>query len=315
MIGLIQNEIIKIFEKRASWIYISILIVAMVIGGVIYQRINGEADENWRENLEAQNAQYKQEIEQIPEDQDPTWLENQIKQNERFLEKNINPTAKTNWHFMNDVVIGVTTLVTLFSVIVASAVVAAEFSDGTIKQLLIRPHKRWKILLSKYVAVLLYSIILMAALFVSGFIVGILFFGLGDFQTPFFEYTLDEQKEAILGTQFLLKAAYFLPSLLMITTISFMLSTLFKSQAVAVGVGIFVLLVSTTLGGLIIMLAEEYTWAKFLIFPHLDLTVFAYQDKILQNITLTGSLLILTAYYIVFLIATFVYFQKRDVSI
>lgn len=315
MIGLIQNEMIKIFEKRASWIYISILIVAMVIGGVIYQRINGEADENWRENLEAQNAQYIQEIEQIPEDQDPTWLENQIKQNERFLEKNINPTAKTNWHFMNDVVIGVTTLVTLFSVIVASAVVAAEFSDGTIKQLLIRPHKRWKILLSKYVAVLLYSIILMAALFVSGFIVGILFFGLGDFQTPFFEYTLDGQKEAILGTQFLLKAGYFLPSLLMITTISFMLSTLFKSQAVAVGVGIFVLFVSTTLGGLIIMLAEEYTWAKFLIFPHLDLTVFAYQDKILQNITLTGSLLILTAYYIVFMIATFVYFQKRDVSI
>ncbi|MEK3990740.1 MULTISPECIES: ABC transporter permease subunit [Robertmurraya] len=315
MIGLIQNEMIKIFEKRASWIYIAILVVAMVIGGFIYQRVNGEVDENWRENLEAQNAQYKQEIEQIPADQDPTWLKDQIKQNERFLEENINPTAKTNWHFMNDVVIGVTTLVTLFSVIVASAIVAAEFSDGTIKQLLIRPHKRWKILLSKYVAVIINALILMAALFISGFIVGILFFGFGDFHTPFFEYTLDGQKEAVLGTQFLLKTVYFLPSLLMITTISFMLSTLFKSQAVAVGIGIFVLFVSSTLGGLIIMLAEEYTWAKFLIFPHLDLTVFAFQDKILQNITLAGSLSILSVYYIVFMIATFVYFQKRDVSI
>lgn len=315
MIGLIQNEMIKIFEKRASWIYIAILVVAMVIGGFIYQRVNGEADENWRENLEAQNAQYKQEIEQTPADQDPTWLKDQIKQNERFLEENINPTAKTNWHFMNDVVIGVTTLVTLFSVIVASAIVAAEFSDGTIKQLLIRPHKRWKILLSKYVAVIINALILMAVLFFSGFIVGILFFGLGDFQAPFFEYTLDGQKEAVLGTQFLLKTVYFLPSLLMITTISFMLSTLFKSQAVAVGIGIFVLFVSSTLGGLIIMLAEEYTWAKFLIFPHLDLTVFAFQDKILQNITLAGSLSILSVYYIVFMIATFVYFQKRDVSI
>ncbi len=315
MIGLIQNELIKIFEKRASWIYIAILVVAMVIGGFIYQRVNGEVDENWRENLEAQNTQYKQEIEQTPADQDPTWLKDQIKQNERFLEENINPTAKTNWHFMNDVVIGVTTLVTLFSVIVASAIVAAEFSDGTIKQLLIRPHKRWKILLSKYVAVIINSLILMAVLFFSGFIVGILFFGFGDFQAPFFEYTLDGQKEAVLGTQFLLKTVYFLPSLLMITTISFMLSTLFKSQAVAVGIGIFVLFVSSTLGGLIIMLAEEYTWAKFLIFPHLDLTVFAFQDKILQNITLAGSLSILLVYYIVFMIATFVYFQKRDVSI
>lgn len=315
MIGLIQNEMIKIFEKRASWIYIAVLVVAMIVGGVIYQRVNGEANENWREDLEAQNAQYKEEIKQTPADQDTTWIEDQIKQNEKFLEKNINPTEKTNWHFMNDVVIGVTILVTLFSVIVASAVVAAEFSDGTIKQLLIRPHKRWKILLSKYVAVLLYSLILLITLVVSGFIVGILFWGLGDFQAPFFEYTLDGQKEAVLGTQFLLKVAYFLPSLLMITTISFMLSTLFKSQSVAVGIGIFVLFVSSTLGGLIIMLAEEYTWAKFLIFPHLDLTVFALQDKILQNITLTGSLTILAVYYIVFMVATFVYFQKRDVSI
>ncbi len=313
--GLIQNEMIKIFEKRASWIYMAILVVAMVIGGFIYQRVNGEVDENWRENLEMQNAQYQHEITSTPADQDTTWLEDQIKQNERFLEKDINPTAKTNWHFMNDVVIGVTMLVTLFSVIVASAVVAAEFSDGTVKQLLIRPHKRWKILLSKYVAVLLYALLLMATLFVSGFIVGILFYGLGDFQAPFFEYTLEGQKEAILGTQFLLKTAYYLPSLLMITTISFMLSTLFKSQAVAVGIGIFVLFVSSTLGGLIIMLAEKYTWAKFLIFPHLDLTVFALQDKILQNITLAGSLSILAIYYIVFMIATFVYFQKRDVSI
>ncbi|WP_066048101.1 ABC transporter permease subunit [Robertmurraya korlensis] len=315
MMGLIQNEMIKIFEKRASWIYMAILVVAMVIGGFIYQRVNGEVDENWRENLEMQNAQYQHEITSTPADQDTTWLEDQIKQNERFLEKDINPTAKTNWHFMNDVVIGVTMLVTLFSVIVASAVVAAEFSDGTVKQLLIRPHKRWKILLSKYVAVLLYALLLMATLFVSGFIVGILFYGLGDFQAPFFEYTLEGQKEAILGTQFLLKTAYYLPSLLMITTISFMLSTLFKSQAVAVGIGIFVLFVSSTLGGLIIMLAEKYTWAKFLIFPHLDLTVFALQDKILQNITLAGSLSILAIYYIVFMIATFVYFQKRDVSI
>jgi ABC-2 type transport system permease protein len=39
------------------------------------------------------------------------------------------------------------------------------------------------------------------------------------------------------------------------------------------------------------------------------------QDKILENITLTGSLTILAVYYIVFMVATFVYFQKRDVSI
>lgn len=315
MIGLIQNEFIKIFEKKASWIYIVILVLGVVIAGFIYQRVNGDADENWRENLEMQNQQYEQEIKNTPTDQDTTWLKDQVEANEKMLEKNINPTAKTNWHFMNDVVVGMTIGVTLFSVIVASAIVAAEFSDGTIKQLLIRPHKRWKILLSKYVAILVYAMILLVTLIISGFLVGILFYGMGDFQTPFFEYTLTGQKEAIIGTQFMLKMAYFLPSLLMITTISFMLSTLFKSQALAVGIGIFVLFVSSTLGDLIIMLAEEYTWAKFLIFPHLDLTIFALQDKILENITLAGSLGILAVYYLIFMSATFIYFQKRDVSI
>jgi ABC-2 type transport system permease protein len=152
-------------------------------------------------------------------------------------------------------------------------------------------------------------------LIVAGFITGSLLFGSGDFNAKFFEFTLEGQKIAELGPQFLLKVLYYLPSLLMVITISFMLSTLFKSQALAVGVGIFVLFVSSTLGGLIVFLAEKYTWAKFLIFPHLDLTVYALQDEILQGVTLPLSLLTLAVYYILFIALTFAIFQKRDVSI
>ena len=98
-------------------------------------------------------------------------------------------------------------------------------------------------------------------------------------------------------------------------TIAFMLSTLFKSQALAVGIGIFVLFFSSTLGGMILMLADKYAWAKLLIFPHLDLTVYALQEKILENITLPISLAILAVYYAIFMIVTFFFFMKRDISI
>lgn len=314
MIALIQNELMKIFGKMASWIYMVVIVMAVLIAGIIYMKFSGEPNPNWREDIQAEIHMLENQLPSAPEEEKPL-LQTQIDQNQEYLDKDINPTAKTNWHFMNEVVIGVSSLVTLFVVVVGSANVAAEFSDGTIKQLLIRPHRRWSILLSKYIAVIIYALLLVATLVVSGYFIGLLLFGSGDFNMKIFEVTLDGRKEAIVGTQFFLKMLYYLPSLLVIMTIAFMLSTLFKSQALAVGIGIFVLFFSSTLGGIILMLADKYVWAKFLIFPHLDLTVYALQDNILEDITLPVSLSILGLYYAIFMIITFFFFQKRDISI
>ncbi|MEK4176061.1 ABC transporter permease subunit [Aeribacillus sp. FSL K6-1305] len=315
MFSLIKNEMVKIFAKKANWIYILILILAVVIGGIIQQKIYGEPSDNWREETQTELNQLKKDLEAAP-NEDKEWIMEQIQQKQRYLDENINPNAVSNWHFMNGTVIGMTMLVTLFAVIVSSASVSSEFAEGTIKQLLIRPHQRWVILLSKYISVLIYSIVLLIVLIISGYIVGLILFGSGDFNAKIFETTLDgQQKLAVVGTQFFLKVMYYIPSLLIIMTIAFMLSTLFKSQALAVGIGIFVLFLSSTIGGVIVLLAEKYTWTKFLIFPHLDLTVYALQEKILQDVTLPMSLIILAVYYIIFLLITFTFFQKRDISI
>lgn len=314
MIALIQNELMKIFGKMASWIFMIVIVLAVLIAGIIYMKFSGEPNPNWRQDIQAEITMMENQLTSAPEEEKPL-IQTQIDQNQEYLDKNIDPTAKTNWHFMNDVVIGVSSLVTLFVVVVGSANVAAEFSDGTIKQLLIRPHRRWSILLSKYIAVIIYALLLVATLVVSGYIIGLILFGSGDFYMKIFEVTLEGRKEAIVGTQFFLKMLYYLPSLLIIMSIAFMLSTLFKSQALAVGIGIFVLFFSSTLGGIILMLADKYVWAKFLIFPHLDLTVYALQERILEDITLPFSLSILALYYAIFMIITFFFFQKRDISI
>lgn len=314
MIKLIRNELMKIFSKKASWIYMIIILLACIVSGVIYQKVGPEPSENWREETKAEIQQLEKDLETVPAE-DKEWIQGMIDQNQQYLEDDVNPNAKSNWHYMNTVVTGVGILVTLFAVIVCSGNVAAEFSDGTIKQLLIRPHRRWAILLSKYIAVSLYSLLLVLVLIVSGYLVGLVLFGSGDFQAKLFEMAINGQKESTVGAQFLLKMLYTIPGLFMVMTIAFMLSTLFKSQALAVGIGIFVLFLSSTLGGLIILLAEKYAWAKFLIFPHLDLTIYALQDKILQDITLPISLAILAVYYVIFISVTFVFFQKRDISI
>lgn len=314
MIALIQNELMKIFGKRASWIYMVVVVLAVLVAGIIYLKFSGEPNPNWRADTQSEIAMLQNQLETAP-DEEKEFIQQQIDQTQEYLDKDINPTAKTNWHFMNEVVVGVSSLVTLFVVVVGSANVAAEFSDGTIKQLLIRPHRRWSILLSKYIAVIIYAILMVATLLISGYLIGIILFGSGDFNMKIFEMTLEGRKEAVVGTQFLLKILYYIPSLLIVMTIAFMLSTLFKSQALAVGIGIFVLFFSSTLGGIILMLADKYAWAKFLIFPHLDLTVYALQDRILEDITLPVSLSILAVYYAIFMIVTFFFFQKRDISI
>ncbi|MBT2693755.1 ABC transporter permease subunit [Bacillus sp. ISL-55] len=314
MIPLIQNELMKIFGKMASWIYMVVIVLAVLIAGIIYSKFSADPNPNWKQDTQNEITMLENQMASASGDE-KKMIQNQIEQTQEFLDQNINPHAKTNWHFMNDVVVGVSSLVTLFVVVVGSANVAAEFSDGTIKQLLIRPHQRWRILLSKYIAVIIYALLLVLTLIVSGYIIGLLLFGSGDFNMKMFEITLEGRKVAIVGTQFFLKMLYFIPSLLIIMTIAFMLSTLFKSQALAVGIGIFVLFFSSTLGGIILMLADKYTWAKFLIFPHLDLTVYALQDRILENITLPVSLSILAVYYAIFMMLTFFFFQKRDISI
>ncbi|WP_026694534.1 ABC transporter permease [Peribacillus kribbensis] len=313
MISLICNELMKIFQKKSSWIYMIIIVLAVAASAIIYQKVTPD-DKNWKENLTAENAGLKQDLEN-QNGKTKELTETQIKQNEMYIKDDINPNAVTNWTYMNTVLTGVLALVTLLSVIVSSASVSAEFSDGTIKQLLIRPHPRWAVLLSKYIALLIYYVLLLAVLIAAGFIMGTLLFGYGDFGAKIFDLGLNGVKETTVGAQFFLKILYYIPGLIVITAIAFMLSTLFKSQALAVGIGIFVLFLSSTLGGLIVMLADKYAWAKYILFPHLDLTIYAVQDKILGNITLPISLGVLLVYYLIFMAITFVFFQKRDISI
>ena len=251
MISLIRNEMMKIFSRASSWIYMFIIVAVVFLFGLLFRG-------------------------------DPI----------------LGKGTETTWDFMHiSIMIGM--LVTLFSVIVSSGNVAAEFSSGTIKQLLIRPHARWKILLSKYITVTIYSLLLLLVLYVSSFLIGSIFFEKASF--------------AANGNLFQ-KVALYIPSLLISTAIAFMLSTLFRNQALAVGVGIFVLWISSTLNGLFIMLMHKLAWVKLLIFPHLNLTVYATQPELISGVNLTFSIIVLSCYYVIFMLLTFVFFQKRDVS-
>lgn len=196
-------------------------------------------------------------------------------------------------------------LCTIFSVIIAADSVAGEFSWGTIKLLLIRPWSRSKILLSKYVSVVLFSLLCTVLLAVVSILVsGILF-----------PSTADSSLFPAGKTGMAFALEYLLcdyVNLFMTCAIAFMLSTVFRAGGLAIGLSLFIMFtkgIFTTLFN-----PERYAWAKYLIFTHMDLTNYLQDKTGPGGITLGFSLAVLAVYYIVFLAVSWYVFKKRDVA-
>jgi ABC-2 type transport system permease protein len=188
--------------------------------------------------------------------------------------------------------------VAIFSVIVAGDIVASEFGWGTIKLLLIRPVSRTKILISKYIAVVLFTLFFIISLFLFSFLFGLIFFGTGETKTTI--------------SDVLIEYAYELPNLVIAFTIAFMISAIFRSSALAIGVSIFLM---TGASELIIVLLSKYDWVKYLLYANTNLTQYKEGNHpIVEGMTMGFSLTVLAIYYLIFIGLTWWFFNKRDVA-
>lgn len=194
-------------------------------------------------------------------------------------------------------------------IVYGGQMVAKEYSLGTIKFLLTRSYSRWEILLAKYIALLLFGLLLLLFTVVAAIIVGYIFFGHDS--TFVVEYVKND--EMLKESVFSLLAKNSLFSFIEMTsyaTLAFMISVFVKSGAIAVGVPIFLALFGTTA----IMLLSQYSWAKYLLFANTSLySYLAGGEPMIEGMTLPFSLGILAVYYIAFLAASFVGFMKKDI--
>ncbi|MFE3975310.1 MULTISPECIES: ABC transporter permease [unclassified Peribacillus] len=316
--SLVKNEWMKIFSKVSTYIFIAFLLLAALGAAVIdYKLSAGESGKDWKQELKAdiQEQQKALKATDISDDEKAEIMAD-IDLNKQLLADNINPDLNTNWTYMAEWTTALTSFVTLFVVIVCSSLVSSEFSDGTIKQLLIRPYKRWKILLSKYITSLLFAALLLASLLIFSYLIGIIFFGNGSYSDKIMDPgSFGEFSTVVVGEYFVDMIVYWIPGFLVITTIAFMLSTLFKNQALAVGISIFILFASSTLNMVIQSFIGKYEWLKFVLFPHLDLRGYISGTmEMFDGATLGFSMSVLGIYYLIFLALTFFFFQKKDIT-
>ncbi|GGN99092.1 ABC transporter permease [Saccharibacillus kuerlensis] len=211
------------------------------------------------------------------------------------------------WSAMNTLLL-FSFLPTVFTIAVAADSAAGEFSRGTIKLLLIRPWSRSKILLSKYISVLLFMLAVYALFAGLGLLMSSLLF-----DTESAANDMIGQLTGSLGDYFWWSLLYRLVDCLIYFTMAFMFSVVFRSNSLAVALTIILLFI----GDLVTLLIspERYEIGRYLLFANLDLSQYISSETGNYGVTTIGfSLAVLAVYYVIFLALTFWVFRKRDVA-
>ncbi|XID92829.1 ABC transporter permease [Paenibacillaceae bacterium WGS1546] len=198
-------------------------------------------------------------------------------------------------------------LITVFTVVVAADIVAGEFTWGTIKLLLIRPWSRSAILLSKYLATMLFALLFTVAAFIVTFLSNVLIFG---YETESVLAVGTSNWEHVL-TFYLLQFV----TLVIIVTFGFTMSAAFRSGSLAIGLSIFFLFAGQLITSLFAL--ADKAWVKYVLFVHLDLTSYMNggQGPIPNHpMSLGFSLAVLAAYFVLFNAISWTVFRKRDIA-
>lgn len=327
MLNLILNETMKLLNQMSTYIMLALLIGTVIAAGFIF-KYNGQtsyANEDWKAQLTQQNKDLEKvlikqnqndALEQVLS-QSPIGgvqikdvIEKNIKTNDYRIEHNLPPIeGRTLWGFVTQTS-GLISLVSLLSIIISAGIVAGEFTTGTIKLLLIRPLKRWKVLLSKYITVMLFTFGGLLILFGASFLVGGVFYNFSGANHPYLGYIHETVVELNMVGYIFTTYAYACVDLLMMVTFAFMISTVFRNNALAVGMSIFLLFT----GNVLVSLLSKYSWVKYVLFANTDLTQYVKGVPLVEGMTMKFSLIVLTAYFVGFIAISWIFFSRSDIT-
>ncbi|CAM3624224.1 ABC transporter permease [Marinicrinis lubricantis] len=287
----------------------AILAALTILVSVIFYNVSNN-DTDWRTSLQNDITANERALEEAMPDSVKQEIQEEVEIAKYQLEHGIAPIDDTLWGGVRNMS-ALISLITIFTVIIAADAVAAEFTWGTIKLLLIRPVNRTKILLSKFFSSFLFALMMLVFLFVISFIVNGFLYGFGGADTNIVTMNTSGTIEEGSVIAYVLKYyAYSLGSLVMIVTLSFLISSVFRSSSLAIGISMFIYFAGTSIA----VFLSRYEWSKFFLFSNMDLTQYLYGEPLVEGMTLGFSLLVLLGYFILFNAISWYVFKKRDVA-
>lgn len=195
------------------------------------------------------------------------------------LRTNTPPIEEDSFLGMLDSTTGSLNLTTLLIMVLAGGLIAGEFGTGTVKLLLITPHRRQKIYWAKAVLLLEMTGIILGAMFVLSFLSSAIFCGfggIGDMQVlNLFGRVVRVPALLVIVVKYLL---YMLP-VIAYGSLAFMLSAVTRKSAVAIAVSLLLMYGGQTamlilIAGSVSLLGAPLPGLKFLLFANENLSVY-----------------------------------------
>ncbi|MBV7272035.1 ABC transporter permease [Clostridiaceae bacterium UIB06] len=334
MIKLIENEILKMLSKKKLLLISGILLILISLFAYgenhsykntinRYTRITGQTQNyDWKSLVNQQISDLKSRLNSpYIRDNNRTSTSIQIEQLQYYLNHNMNPitpsSAKFTIKFMQQAVI---LFLPLLAIVLAGDNVSGEFSSKTIKVLLTKAVPRWKILLSKYIALLIMTSIVVLETVIISIIVSTLMFHTGGWAEPV--ATGFRVVSGKLDASNVIKAYEWQYAILVyglgwfaintVTTVSFMVSILVRNTSTSIGI-----MMASLIGGEFLQyFLADWPIVKYFFVINLNLPKYltgSFQP--IEGMTLTFSVLVLCVWSILALVVSFKVFNTQDVLV
>lgn len=324
LLPLIRNECLKIIKKKRFYVILLILLVLVPMFTYAQMRIaersRDKFNSDWRLEIQQQITDNQNSLgsDRIPEE----WKSYRrifLQQLQYYLDHDVNPNEPSGVTFTREFVNNsVSLFIPLLIMAVASDLVSGERTTGTIKMLLTRPVRRWKVLFSKMAALLMFVSLIVLSVFVISYLISGLAFGYKGFNVPVFTGfqlngdTVDMSKvHAVEQWKYLLMQGGLIWYVsIVVALLAFMVSVLVCSTAAS----IVVMMAALIAGTILTNMASAWTAAKYLFMVNMELTTYlAGTPAPIEGMTLGFSMAVLGIWGLVAVIISFAVFTKRDI--
>lgn len=323
ILPLVKNETIKMIRKKRFYVILLVLLVLVPMFAYAQLRESVEKREkygsDWRREVQQAITDNQNSLgsDRVPEEW-KKYRQIYIQQMKYYLEHDVNPQEPGGVTFTREFLDNAATLfIPLLIMGVGSDIVSSERTSGTIKMLLTRPIRRWKILLGKLIALLMFVSLIIVATCVICYLISGLFFGYAGLTMPVFTgFQLHGAEVDISGVHAVPQWQYILMQTgliwfvsVVVACLAFMVSVLVRSTSAS----IVIMMAALIAGNILSNMASAWTSAKYLFMVNLGLTNYLSGTPApIEGMTLGFSLIVLAVWGGAALLVSFLVFTKQD---
>ncbi|AWB44932.1 ABC transporter permease [Paenibacillus sp. CAA11] len=324
VLPLIKNETIKMIKKKRFLVVILVLLVLVPM--FTYAQMKSAENNrskfgaDWRRELQQAITDNQNSLssDRVP-DEWKKYRQIYIQQMKYYLDHDVNPKEPGGVTFTREFMNNAASLfIPLLIMGVGADIVSSERIGGTIKMLLTRPVRRWKVLLSKLITLIMFVSLIVVSAFVICYLISGLVFGYQGFDMPVFTgFQLSGSDMDISGVHSVPQWLYLFMQLgliwfvsVVVSLLAFMVSVLVRSTAAS----IVIMMAALIAGSILSNMASAWESAKYLFMVNLNLTDYlAGSPAPIEGMTLGFSLAVLAVWGAASLVVSFTVFTKQDI--